>query len=100
MIQVEEHTVHAYEHYQKDLIARVFHAWIIYNNENSIKKRRSLAHSVFSAWKIFARENSLLKKYLQESNLPDRYMRTSRDQQGSALATLRSVSSMGSLSSH
>ncbi|CAG9310776.1 unnamed protein product [Blepharisma stoltei] len=98
-ITVEENMVKAYEHYHRSLISRAFYGWDNEISSSGVKKTRSIMHSIFSAWKIATRESSLLKRYLRESNISERYMRTSRDHPESALVTLRSVSSVGSISS-
>ena len=89
----------ACSHYRKRLMAKAFYGWETEITEFSFKRRRSVLHTLFSAWKIYARENVLLKKYLKESNLPEKYLRTSRDIPNTPRDTLRSISSLGSLAS-
>lgn len=88
----------AEEHYECYLISKSFYAWDNSISEHSIKRKRAFMHSIFMGWKIVTRENSLLRKYLIESNLSERYLRSSREIQG--ISTLKSVSSIGSLTSN
>lgn len=85
------------EHYNLNLTSKVFYAWDNLISKHSVKRKRALMHSVFLGWKIVTRENILLKKYLLESNLSERYLRTSRD---TVIGSLGSVSSLGSLKSN
>lgn len=85
----------AVNHYESNLLTNVFYAWDNTISQYSVKRRRTLLHSIFSGWKIVTRESSLLKKYLIESNLSERYLRTSRE-----INTLKSISSVGSLNSN
>ena len=92
-----EHTGIAVKHYESNLVLKVFYAWDNMISQYSIKRKRAFMHSVFSGWRIVTRETSLLKKYLIESDLSERYLRSSRD---IGIGTLKSISSLGSFASN
>lgn len=82
--------------YKDGLMNKMFLMWDQYVSQHSIKRRRAFVYSIFFGWKVITRENSLLRKYLIESNLSERYLRSSVE---TGAGMLKSMSSLGSFHS-
>jgi hypothetical protein len=98
-VEADHGYLRASEHRSHQLLVKAFLGWAETAKEAAYIQTRSRSYAIFSAWKVHAREMALLKKYLQESNLSDRFMQSSRDVQessrSSVFATLRSLGSSG-----
>lgn len=98
-VEADQSYLRASEHHSHQILAKSFLGWAETAREAAYIQSRSRSYAIFSAWKVHTREMALLKKYLQECNLSDRYMQSSRDVQessrSSVFATLRSLGSSG-----
>ena len=98
-VEADHGYLQASEHHSRQILAKSFLGWAETAREAAYIQSRSRSYAIFSAWKVHTREMALLKKYLQECNLSDRFMQSSRDVQessrSSVFATLRSLGSSG-----
>ena len=98
-VEADKGDLKASEHHSHHLQLKAFLGWAGEAREATYIQTRSRSYAIFSAWKVHTKEMGLLKKYLQECNMSDRYMQSSRDVQessrSSVFATLRSLGSSG-----